>query len=544
MGILYRPLALALLFAVTVVTATAQVTARAVKKGSVAGKVTIKGKAAAGVVVGLVETESAGRPFQPTYRAVSDLQGNYRVADVPPGSYLVNALAPAYVLTGDSPRGKTVVIGDGENVENIDFALVRGGVVTGKVTDVDGRPMIDQRVNLLRSDSTRTYMQAMVLTAQTDDRGIYRMFGVAAGNYKISTGQGQDPMTILSAVGRAMYKETFHPDVNDMAKATVIQVTEGSESSNVDIKLGRVAQTFTVIGRVIQAGSGEPVSDVRIGAGLRSEAGGSFISNQAALTTRGQFRLENLLPGKYTAFILPSPNNSMRANPVPFEIVDQDVNDVVITVSPAVTLSGVVVLENSEDPAVFARLTQLKVQGYVQNTSGVGVFGQTSSINRDGSFHLSGLGNGIANLSLGPYGDRETKNFHLLRAERDGVVQPRGIEIKDDTNVTGVRLVVIYGSGIIRGEVRLQNGTLSAGEHVAVRLSNLRDASENPRPPSVDARGHFLVEGLPPGDYEIIAYLMPRGGIVPPLDKQQVRISADTITDVLLTIDLTPKPRQ
>src|SRR2546421_4145130 len=117
----------------------------------VSGKVTIKGKPAPGIVVGV----RSGRPsqFDPTFKATTDDDGKYRIADVPPGSYEIAPVAPALVISeGNNLRGQMVVIGEGENVEGIDFELVRGGVITGRVTDADGHPIIEESVNLMQVD--------------------------------------------------------------------------------------------------------------------------------------------------------------------------------------------------------------------------------------------------------------------------------------------------------------------------------------------------------------------------------------------------------
>ena len=89
-------------------------------------------------------------PFEPYLKATTDHDGFYRIANVPPGSYEVAPSAPAFRATSDNQRAKTVVVGEDENVEGINFSLVRGGVITGKVTDADGRPVILQQVNFFR----------------------------------------------------------------------------------------------------------------------------------------------------------------------------------------------------------------------------------------------------------------------------------------------------------------------------------------------------------------------------------------------------------
>src|SRR5207253_6887919 len=101
---------------------------------TVSGKVTIKGKAAPGIVVGLRSSQPA--QFDPTFKATTDQDGAYRVTDVPGGSYAIAPVAPALVIAeANNPRAQTVVITEGENIEGIDFELLRGGVITGKVTD-------------------------------------------------------------------------------------------------------------------------------------------------------------------------------------------------------------------------------------------------------------------------------------------------------------------------------------------------------------------------------------------------------------------------
>ena len=82
---------------------------------------------------------------------------------------------------------------------------------------------------------------------------------------------------------------------------------------------------------------------------------------------------------------------------------------------------------------------------------GPGSWVQPVTINSDGSFRVAGLQSGVANFSLTATDRRPVVGLTLSRLERDGVAQPRGVEIKDREQVTGVRLVVQYGNGTIRG---------------------------------------------------------------------------------------------
>src|SRR5438132_8831896 len=113
--------------------------------GTISGKVTVKGKATPGIVVGLRVSQPT-TPFEPSLRATTDQEGRYRLTDVPAGTYQVTPSAPALVGADINSRSQTVVILEGESVDGIDFVLVRGGVITGKVTDAEGRPVIEERV--------------------------------------------------------------------------------------------------------------------------------------------------------------------------------------------------------------------------------------------------------------------------------------------------------------------------------------------------------------------------------------------------------------
>ena len=521
-------------------------------KGSVSGRITIKDKGAPGVTVGLRRSDYFG-PYQSYLRATTDQDGAYRISNVPAGSYFLTPAAPAFVIAeiGDG-RGKSVVVGEDENVDGINFSLTRGGVITGKVTDAEGRPVIQQQVSVFRAEAFNQPAPAPATGtgggpsiyamggAQTDDRGIYRIFGLKAGRYKVATGRGDDAFMWNFMSSRVNYKQVFHPDVIEPAKAIIIEVSEGSEANNVDIKLGPVMQTFSVSGRVIDGEKGLPVPNIRFGlqrlAGERAE----FVNVNAVSNAAGEFIAEGLIPGKYSIFLFQNISTEMRADSLTFDVVDEDVNDVVIKLTKGASLSGVVVLE-SEDKALFQTVLQLQIRAFVMSQGPSG-FGQSSNsdIGADGSFRLPGLPPGTANISIGSPMGPPPKGFTIARVERDGVVNPRGIEVKEGEQITGLRVVVSFGNGIIRGVVKLENGSLPPGMPLFVRLAKPGDAGMRLQPVQVDARGHFLIDGIPPGQYELSVTVPVQGpDRAPPRRvKQDVSVQNGIVTDVLFTIDL------
>src|SRR6266536_2327458 len=189
---------------------------------TVSGKITIKGKPAPEVVVGLRLSQPT--QFDSAFKATTDQDGKYRITDVPAGSYQIAPVAPAFVISDvNKPWGQSLIITEGDKVAGIDFDLVKGGVVTGKVTDADGHPVMEERLSLLAADYPRSGPSYVSVDFQTDDRGIYRMFGIRPGHYKVAIGEENIGVYRGFGTGRSL-PITFYPDATDAANAKVIEV--------------------------------------------------------------------------------------------------------------------------------------------------------------------------------------------------------------------------------------------------------------------------------------------------------------------------------
>src|SRR5690349_7967527 len=100
---------------------------------SVSGKVTVKNKGVAGIVV--LASEQSPRPWsRSTYRATTDQTGTYRITNLPAGTYAVGPITPTFAFE-DERFNSSVVLNEGETVEDINFSMLPGGVITGKITD-------------------------------------------------------------------------------------------------------------------------------------------------------------------------------------------------------------------------------------------------------------------------------------------------------------------------------------------------------------------------------------------------------------------------
>jgi hypothetical protein len=152
--------------------------------GTIDGKVVNEsGQPLAGAAV-FVRTVNAGI----NRSTVTDVDGNFRVNGLETGLYIVGANSPAYTgAPGDPDAPQYYRLGDSVRVD-----LVRGAAITGTVTNAMGEPVIAVRVRAhmirdAKGQVARTVNFAAV-EQQTDDRGIYRIYGLAPGTYLVSAG--------------------------------------------------------------------------------------------------------------------------------------------------------------------------------------------------------------------------------------------------------------------------------------------------------------------------------------------------------------------
>ncbi|HAF24084.1 MAG TPA: hypothetical protein DCK93_14455 [Blastocatellia bacterium] len=516
---------------------------------SISGRVTVNGKGKGGIAVGL-RTSDYSFSQSAVYKTTTDPGGNYRITDAPPGNYQVAPMAPSFVVSDpDSsvPRGgKSLVLAEGENVEGINFSLVRGGVITGKVTSADGRPVVEERITAMFADPLNPGRPSITpgSSTQTDDRGIYRLYGLAPGRYKIYVGQSDEGSYVIVNRGRPAYERVFYPGVTNSNEAKIIELEEGGEATNIDITVGESIPGFAASGLIVDGETDRPLTDIRFGLqSIVSERNSPMIGIVSVSNSRGEFRFENITPGKYAILIYPQPNSDGRSDPVPFEVVDQDVTGLVVRTSKGASVSGIVVLEGTSNKTAIAKLSQFRLQAFVRSEGNNGS-GQFSTIGPDGSFRLGGLQAGLANFSLGAIDRSQLTGFSISRVERDDVVQARGLEIRAAEQISGVKIVVSYGNSVVRGVVKFENGPPPPNARVTARLVKPGDSwPSNLRPEEVDARGHFVLEGIAAGSYELqVSAFIPGSRTKQPSVSQPITVIEGGVTEVEVVIDLKPAP--
>jgi protocatechuate 3,4-dioxygenase beta subunit len=535
-----------------------------VSTASVSGRVTVGDKAAPGVSVQLrrdptdVKDLFEAMSQASSARATTNPDGTYQIADLPPGKYTVVVGKAAFVLAETFARPeREIVLTPGETVKGVDFSLVRGGVITGRVTQSDGRALVGGFVNVrrvLERSPTNVEAGAAVGTFGgfpdsgrifTDDRGIYRAFGLAPGQYKVGvtkvSGSGLAALNDMVRPGT----QTFYPGVTDDAHATPVDVKSGSETTGVDIRLGQPDRTFSASGRVIDSTTGRPVPGIMViaapDAGPVTGLGGmSQPSN-----SRGEFKLDKLTPGHYRATPFSGFETAPEryAEPAEFEIKTDDVTGLVLKLKPGGSISGIVTVDENSD-SVRPPSIMLMASGAGEGSRTAAVDYARATVAADGSFKLSGLAPGrirIIGMDM-----QSLRTISIARIERDGLPQPEGIEIGAGEHVAGIRVVVMSAGGTLRGQVRIE-GKLPDDADLVVTLSREDGGNSEPRTADVEeGRPEFEFDDLAPGRYTVTLSAMissddqPAKQLVPPIS-ESVTITANGTSSVTLVLKLSDR---
>lgn len=543
--------------------------------GSIIGQVKLDGKPARGIAI--LATASVTDParlvegmFNPTasIRATTDSEGVYRLEGLPPGKYRVAPSAPELVSAG---RPDEVTVSEGATVEGVDFALSPGGVITGMITDSDGRPVIGQRISLKPLDKPEAPSPAAAMMTftdrmySTDDRGIYRIFGLRPGRYLVSAGKDSDVMSAVLSQ-RPKRVQTFYPGVTEEAKARPVQVSAGSEASGVDIQFSSTDKGFVVSGRVLDSESRTPIANAMVAYSkarnertvetdtwIRTDTGAAEIPGMpGGFTTtndRGEFRFAAVTPGSYKleatslGALAGAAGSQFYADPVTFEVRSTNIDKLDIKVHRGGSVSGLVVLESPDPQDTLDRYGQLVLMALVTDSATKSYSSGNCMIGPDGSFRLGGLKPGKVNLQTFSMGARRPG---ILRIEHNGAEVQGGLEIHADEEISGLRVILTPAIGVIRGRVTFQGGALQPGAKVTVQArpvntdsSDLPDFGDNPSA-EVDPNGSFLIEYLTPGTYEIqvSARLPAQPGSRSVSAKQTVTVTSDSPAEVDIVLDL------
>jgi hypothetical protein len=396
-----------------------------------------------------------GRGTAPQKQARTGLGGVATFAELPAGTYVIGVDLPAGFVTRAAPE--RVEVAEGAQAA-VTIKVVRGGVVTGRVLDEDGDPVIGATVSAFRLSrlggraATSNYG-----TQPTNDLGGYRIWGLAAGDYVISAHfDGRETPSGGGGVTADGYLATYFPGVVAFDASRPVQARAGQETGGVDIQLTR-GKLGAVSGRVVDA------------AGGTSGAGGSaqifprttnptFSMRGSSIRPDGTFLIPNVPAGDYYVYAATSPGraqNAVReAGYAPVTVNGEEV-PVVIQTNVGATVSGRVVLEGTPPaqagaPGSTGRQGQIRVTARpASDVARTFPTGDQSSatVRPDGSFTLTGL--------RGPTQFSATSGRAALKEVRRGASDISGhpLELLGTERVDDLVIVMTYDTGGIQGSV-------------------------------------------------------------------------------------------
>lgn len=356
------------------------------RTGSISGRVVTGSPQTALSDADVVVYSQVGRVSE---SARTDADGRYTVRDLPAGLYTVTARRGGYLqlqygqLRAFEP-GTPLQLEAGDRLTGVDFQLPRGAVLTGTVFDQRGQPAVGVRVSAQRYQfaSGRWDMVGIGRDDSTDDRGVYRLFGLPPGDYYVEA----SPRLSASALTRA--GSTYYPSSADLGSAQRISLGAAQERVGVDISLA-FGNTARVSGRVVDA-SGLPLTSAR-SVSLVARGPSALRNRSAPIQPDGSFILEGVPPGEFTVYT----TTPATEGPVQFAMVDllmsgSDREQIVLRTTTGATATGTIAVAGGIDVPFLPDDLQLFTMpmGFVGVPTGRGV----GQVNQDWSFEIRGMG--------------------------------------------------------------------------------------------------------------------------------------------------------
>ncbi len=241
------------------------------------------------------EVRVSGGDLRSMRVASTDADGRFEVQGLPAGRYSVSARQDGFVMGDFAPQSRGVAprppleVKDGALVEHVDIALRRGAVAAGRVVDEAGEPMEGVTVSALRKEAAPAPFGVMAVgTAETNDLGEFRIFGLDAGSYIVSASWRGLPIPGLD--DPPGYALTYFPGTADLDGATSVAL---AASQRVDgLVLAMIpARTSRVSGTAIDV-AGAPVTQGNVFAFPSDLNSGMSSMTMAQLRPDGTFTLE------------------------------------------------------------------------------------------------------------------------------------------------------------------------------------------------------------------------------------------------------------
>jgi hypothetical protein len=469
--------------------------------------------------------------------------GAFRFDGLAAGSYSLSASKDGFVPVpgGDMRTGRPGVpahLAPGQQV-TIGIRLPRGAVITGTITDVDGLPAQGVAVTalvprLIGMSGQRRLVAAPNVPASTttDDRGVYRIYGLPAGDYVVSVQPQQRAAALGISNLRTMSQGVmsgrplamtaiYYPGAVDVSQATRITTQAGAERSGIDVQIQYVPLA-TVSGIV-------PVTDGNSPPIVTMARLGELVGNDPMRVVRsepdGRFSVSSITPGRYMVIarsFAPSPvttsGSPLIIPSVPTQwstaeivVEGEDITNVALTPQTPITIAGRVVFEGSR-PAPDLSGLRLPALSAGQSIGTFQVPLPQIQLEPESRFSIAGIMPGV--YRLGALSSQATPG------------------IRASIGPWWLKSIVVGGADILDAPLDLRQGADDAIVTFSDQASELsgvvKDAGGHPATDAFvvavptnrsswffnsrriagvrpDRAGRYGIRNLPPGDYRLVA---------------------------------------
>lgn len=484
---------------------------------------------ATGVISGRVVNES-GQPLAGAslfVRAInsvansrtttSDIDGNFRVIGLEPALYIITCFAPAYAASIPSETGTPTYyrIGDTVNLQ-----LIRGGVITGTVTNAMGEPVIGVRVRATMLRDVRGEIPRPSFTSEqtTDDRGVYRIYGLRAGTYIVSAGGQGSPQSFNPY---DMDAATFAPSSTRDTAAEVI--VRSGDDSTIDIRY-RGEPGHAISGST--RGTGQ--NDVSIILTQAGSSGAPIAITYQPAGSRG-FEFYGLADGDYDLIaqeVTSGPTSAIPAIAASASkrvaVRGADVTGIELVTRPLGWINGKITIESSKVSECQGKRAPLLSESIVRLQR------SEKDIDKEDSFQsrmltisavpdASGLFV-LRNIAPGKYQFEPifyARYWYLQSISfNTGTAKPQQVDaasnwttVKSGDQLSNLTITLAQGAASIRGRISLPEGAANPGAMSVYLVPGEGEKAEDVLRYFVSSVGEdqaFAFNSLPPGKYLVL----------------------------------------
>lgn len=301
--------------------------------------------------------------------STTDQSGRYRLSDLPPGEYRLDATEAQHFGTQLIKR----VTLAGRDLEGLDFPIVLTGTIRGKVVDENKEPVPEMTVLLVSKEYYLGTVGYFLKSAgRTNDRGEYKIGRVEAGHPYLILAEKRTPklpahsdVPLNPKLRRRVPMRTWYPNSPAKEGAVTVTLQPGEEREGVDIEV-RKSPAYCIDG-VISTPNGPAPLNFTIEADQpssgTSSGGGMYMAAPSGVTgPDGKFRICDLYPGNYRLFAMErpqgfnSPPGYYSATTIP--IGDRDISGMRVVATTGIDLPGEVVLDGpAPKDAITAKIS-------------------------------------------------------------------------------------------------------------------------------------------------------------------------------------------